>query len=351
MNARALILCLAALLLPGLAAAQGFAGLGTTAEGFLTPERGRALNFPKDEGAHPGYRIEWWYMTANLRGEDGQDYGVQWTLFRTQLAPEDGSGWASPVVWIGNAALTSKEQHFSTERLARGGIGQAGVTADPFEAWIDNWQLAGKLPQLRVRASSPDFAFDLALEQTGPRVLQGDQGYSVKSREGQASYYYSYPFLKVNGMVTLPGGPVKVTGQAWIDREWSSQPLSKAQSGWDWISLHLEGGAKLMGFALRERGDDRRADFISGTWIAPGGTPTALGAGDLIMTPLEVAEVAGRRVPVRWRVQLPARGVDVTLTPLNQQAWMATSFPYWEGPVSISGSTGGTGYLEMTGYE
>jgi predicted secreted hydrolase len=29
---------------------------------------------------------------------------------------------------------------------------------------------------------------------------------------------------------------------------------------------------------------------------------------------------------------------------------MRTSFPYWEGPISFSGSHSGVGYLEMTGY-
>jgi predicted secreted hydrolase len=31
-------------------------------------------------------------------------------------------------------------------------------------------------------------------------------------------------------------------------------------------------------------------------------------------------------------------------------SWMATSFPYWEGPIGFRGSHSGVGYLEMTGY-
>jgi predicted secreted hydrolase len=30
---------------------------------------------------------------------------------------------------------------------------------------------------------------------------------------------------------------------------------------------------------------------------------------------------------------------------------MDTAFPYWEGPVTITGSHRGRGYLEMTGHE
>ena len=47
--------------------AQGYGGLGSSAEGFDVPQRGETITFPKDHGAHPGFRIEWWYLTANLK--------------------------------------------------------------------------------------------------------------------------------------------------------------------------------------------------------------------------------------------------------------------------------------------
>jgi predicted secreted hydrolase len=47
---------------------------------------------------------------------------------------------------------------------------------------------------------------------------------------------------------------------------------------------------------------------------------------------------------------VPGKSIDVTVEALNPDAWMALSVPYWEGPVRISGSHGGRGYLEMTGY-
>jgi len=60
--------------------------------------------------------------------------------------------------------------------------------------------------------------------------------------------------------------------------------------------------------------------------------------------------VTGRKLPVRWRVELPDRGLSITTSPVNEKAWMATSVPYWEGPIRFSGSHAGKGYLEMTGY-
>lgn len=330
--------------------AQGFAGLGSTAaDGFASPEPETRLSFPRDHGPHPDFRIEWWYLTANLTGPDGTEYGVQWTLFRSALAPGEAAGWASPQVWMGHAAATTPEHHYVAERLARGGIGQAGVRTGPFEARVDDWRMAGDdgLQTLQLTARGSDFAYDLALTAQGPLVLHGQNGYSVKSADGQASHYYSQPHYDIAGTLTLPSGPVAVIGQGWLDREWSSQPLAADQSGWDWFSLSLESGARLMGFRLR----GARGNYTSGTWIEADGTATPLPPGAFQAEPLEGAAVEGRQLPIRWRITLPERGLDAEVSALNPQSWMDTSFAYWEGPVRVSGSHRGRGYLEMTGYE
>lgn len=342
MNVKALIL---ACLLPLLAHAQGFAGLGADAGGFAVPRPDPVFRFPADHGPHPAYRIEWWYLTANLTDAAGEPYGLQWTLFRSALAPEAGANWSAPQLWMGHAAVTTRKAHFVAERLARGGIGQAGVTADPFAAYIDDWQLSGDWQQMDMRASGRDFAYDMRLTATGPLIFHGEAGYSVKSAAGQASYYYSQPFFDIAGTLILPDGPVEVTGSAWLDREWSSQPLAANQTGWDWFSLSFDDGHKLMGFRLQQTDG---ADYTAATWITPEGATTAFADGAFRATPLARNS---RDVPVRWRVTLPARGVDVTVTALNDNAWMTTSVPYWEGPVAVSGSHAGVGYLEMTGYD
>ncbi|MCF2905908.1 iron ABC transporter permease [Octadecabacter sp. CECT 8868] len=344
MNAKIIAL----LLLPLTASAQGFAGLGTGSDAFATPERPAIFNFPKDHGPHTDFRIEWWYLTANLEAEDGTPYGLQWTLFRSALAPVEGESWSSPQFWMGHAAVTTPNAHFVTERLARGGIGQAGVNADPFDAWIDDWQLVGTdFDTLDMTASGPDFAFDMGLTAQGPLVFHGDAGYSVKSAQGQASYYYSQPFYDISGTLTLPDGEVEVTGQAWLDREWSSQPLSNNQTGWDWFSLSLDTG-KLMGFRLRQTDGNY---YTSATWIAPDGTATPYGDGAFVAEPVATTDVNGREIPTMWTVRLDAQGVDVDVYALNPQAWMGTSIPYWEGPIVVEGSHTGRGYLEMTGYD
>ncbi|MXQ06798.1 iron ABC transporter permease [Alphaproteobacteria bacterium GH1-50] len=350
MNARvyAHILSVIGVLLtvPGTVLAQGFAGLGSSAVGFDLPDPDTRFTFPEDHGAHPEFRIEWWYLTANLTGADGEDYGIQWTLFRNAIAP---GGAPEDQVWMAHAAVSAPDMHLTAERFARGGLGQAGVTATPFEAWLDEWRMAGpSLADVDLTAQGSDWAYDLTFSATGPFVPQGQNGYSVKSEEGLASQYYSQPFYEVTGTLTLPSGAVDVSGQGWLDREWSSQPLAPDQTGWDWVSLHLDGGAKLMGYRLR-RADG--TDYTVGTWITADGAPTPLNDGEITMTDERRAIVAGRDVPVAWAVAVPSHGVDIRAEALGDQSWMEAAVPYWEGPVTVEGSHSGRGYLEMTGYE
>ena len=329
------------------AVAQGFAGMGEAGDGFAEVVPGYQFEFPADHGAHERFRIEWWYVTANLRGEDGRDYGIQWTLFRNAMRAEVGTGWESNQLWMGHAALTTPEQHYFGEKFARGGVGQAGVTADPFEAWIDDWVLDGPFDALSAKASGGGFSYDLNLTSDAPIVFQGENGFSIKSESGKASYYYSQPFYRVTGSVTAEGQEIAVTGQAWLDREWSTQPLEGAQAGWDWFSLHLDGGEKVMLARVRQEGSP---DFHAGTWIAADGTSQNLQDRKIALTPLEFHETAGVDLPVRWRLEVPSKGLNVEVEAMNRDSYMTTLFPYWEGPVAVSGSHGGMGYLEMTGY-
>jgi predicted secreted hydrolase len=339
----------------GRALAQGFAGLGESAQGFAPVVPGRTFAFPADHGPHPEFRIEWWYVTANLSDANGNAYGAQWTLFRQAIAPGGPrEGWANQQIWMGHAAVTRADTHRVAQAFARGGVGQAGVDAQPFQAWIDAWEMRGidpasdeNMAPLALKASGTDFSYALRLGALRPLVLQGDGGYSRKSLREQASYYYSQPHYSATGILTIDDKPVDVTGMAWLDREWSSQPLASDQSGWDWLSLHFNSGDKLMLYRMRQSDGQH---YGSGKWITPDGKAEQLASADIAMTPLAVTEIEGRKIPTTWRIAIPRMALGIECAPLNARSWMGTSFPYWEGPIRFAGSHTGVGYLEMTGY-
>lgn len=364
----------------------GFAGLGQDADGFEHAEPSQTLSFPQDHSAHPDYRIEWWYLTANLEDADGEPLGLQWTLFRQALMPPserpEPTPWAADQLWMAHMAISQGEQHHVAERFGRSHSqeqsktahnSQAGVVASPFHAWLDDWQLKANeeadstdFNQLTLIAHSGEgasrFGYTLELTAEGPLILHGEEGFSQKAANGQGSMYYSQPFWRINGDVTINGETKTVSGRGWLDREWSSQLLDARQSGWDWFSIHLNDGHKLMAFQLRGGGDgsgdsadtEHGADYRSGTWITPQGDATPLATDDITLTPLATSTVAGRDVPTHWRLEIPSVAIDINIEAPHANRWMTTSVPYWEGEVVVndraSGAPLGEGYLEMTGY-
>ncbi len=345
--------------------ASDLAVLAQYAEGYAQARPGQALIFPRDHGPHPDYRIEWWYLTANLKDQAGNPYGAQWTLFRLAVQPpgthELKNAWQSDQVFMAHFAITTAEDHVSFQRYSRGGehqgISRAGVKARPFSAWLDDWALqstgADWFP-MEVQARQGEYALHFQLQAGGPLILQGDAGYSQKHPDGGGSFYYSQPFLKASGEITVDGQEIPVTGEAWLDREWSSQFLQGSQVGWDWFSLHLESGEKLMLFQLRQQtGMNRGENFVYGSLIAPGGGATRLDPDQIQLEILEQIVVAARVLPLHWRITLPQIGRNLDIRPLHPDQWMDVDFPYWEGAVIVSGSgpeNRGQGYMELTGY-
>lgn len=336
--------------------------LGETAlEGFARADAPRRFHFPEDHGPHPAFRSEWWYLTAVLEDAGGNPLGVQFTLFRQALAPpQDGSSprrenrWQTPQVYLAHFAVTDTltGTHEASERFARGHPSLAGVTAEPFRLWLEDWQIVARDPstwQLQVDDGARAASLELSLQ--GSPVLQGEGGLSRKG-EGQASYYYSLPDIEVTGRVRIDGAERTVRGTAWIDREWSTSVLSVGQLGWDWFALSLQDGRRVMLFRLR-RADGTRDPFDQGMISAPGEPDRPLTADDFDLVPERVwRDDAGSAWPVGWRVRIGGETWSVAAVLDDQR--LDTSIRYWEGLVTVRDEAGerlGRGYLELTGYD
>ncbi|MCS6181223.1 lipocalin-like domain-containing protein [Shewanella baltica] len=337
---------------------------------------GYRFEFPRDHLAHNNFRQEWWYLTANLTTETGEQLGAQWTQFRVALKPTDQqsiapqatdevpkseSTWATQQLYLAHSALTSSNAHLAHEKWSRRHSELAEVKLDPYQIRLDNWHWQSETNALfpaTLTVESPDFSYQLQLNSQAPLQFQGVNGYSLKSRDGQvASYYYSQPFIEISGEINRNGKVERVTGQGWLDREWSSQFLTKTQQGWDWFALRLNDGSTLMLFQLRDQSPAENTPisaFYSARRMFTDGTGRSINStdnpNDIQMTPLKWQHTVNGDYPVSWQVKIPSENIDLSITPLNPNSAMPLSTPYWEGPVQLSGSHTGTGYMELTGY-
>jgi predicted secreted hydrolase len=317
------------------------------------------MQFPQDEGSHPRFRTEWWYVTGWLHDAHKRPLGFQITFFRTRpdiAANDDNPSTFTPrQILIAHAALSDPAvgHLLHDQRMQRAGFGLVAAATGRTDVHIDDWSLRQKGHDYIARVPARDFSLNLTITATQPPMLNGAHGYSRKG-PASASYYYSIPQLTVNGTVARGGRSEAVTGIAWLDHEWSSSYVPQGAAGWDWIGINFNDGGALMAF--RMRASNGQTLWAGGTWREPGGGTHPLPAADIAFTPLRRwrSPRTGTAYPVALRID--AGPLSLQLRPLmddQENDVRATAGTiYWEGAVRAlrDGKPIGEGYLELTGY-
>jgi predicted secreted hydrolase len=331
------------------------------------------LEFPQDHGAHPGYRTEWWYYTGNLRSKSGRQFGFQLTFFRSRISPRgaekewpaEPSAWRSSQVYLAHAALSDVDgkRHMHIEDVSRAALGLAGVrqSEEYTEVFLKNWFTRVEPDSHTLNLKSADFSFKLTFRPKKPLVFHGDRGYDIKgSTPERASCYYSFTRLTGQGEITMGGDTFAVTGQAWMDHEFSTASLEPGITGWDWFSLQLSDNSEIMVYLFRTKtGGIHSAS--SGTYVRADSTVRKLIREDIMVDVMDTwqSKQSKARYPVRWRLQIAALAVDLKVHAkfVNQEMRTldSTGVTYWEGSVAIDGIKNkqpikGEGYVELTGY-
>src|SRR6266700_3217929 len=314
------------------------------AEDYPQVRPGVALQFPRDHGSHPRFRNEWWYITGWLRTSGGGELGVQITFFRNRprVAEEISSRFAPRQLLFAHAA--------------RAGFGLAEGAEGRTDVAIGDWSLKQTDGGYAAEIAARDFRYALRFEAKQPPLLQGERGFSRKGPgPAQASYYYSLPHLSVSGSVVIEGSEREVSGEAWLDHEWSSEPLAEEAVGWDWIGINLADGGALMAFRMRAK-DSGGSFWAGGAVRSADGRVRILKPGEVRFEPLRRwrSPRTGAEYPVSVRVQ--AGALTLELEPLMDDqeldARASTGTVYWEGAMRAGQGEKalGRGYLELTGY-
>ena len=327
----------------------------------------RQLVFPRDFGAHPEYRTEWWYMTGWL-GEAADKIGFQVTFFRSRtLHPESNPSRFSPrQLMFAHAALAlpGEGQLRYAEVAARAGSASISFRTADTALELSGWSLRRTADDhYKVMIPAERFTLELDAFTSLAPVLRGDDGYSLKGPSSQfSSYYYSRPQLNVSASVTLkkPAGSrrrpeqlLSLSGSAWIDHEWSSSLLMVGAVGWDWIGINLLDGSSLMAFRMRDAA--KNTLFSEWDWRDARGRMIEK-RQDVSWQPVGQWRSPRSLLTYPEQFQLRVAGRTLTLLPLmpdqevNAQA--STGGFYYEGAVELteSGKLLGRGYLELTGY-
>ena len=349
-----------------------------TAEGYALPQPGREFVFPRDHGSHPDFAIEWWYVTGHLFATNGGQYGFQATFFRRALLPPGSTNRSASVdfgndqLYLAHMALVDKNSGVFRyqERLNRAGWDAAAAT-NTLDVRNGNWTCrlvpsASGTPMREVFALQAtigdDIAFALDFTPKKPLVEFGTNGVSRKAEDPQAaSHYLTYSRLAASGTLTVDTTNLAVTGESWMDHEFSSSQVGSDQVGWDWLSLQLFDGREIMAYRMR-RQDGSTDPFSTVAWVDRQSVVRQVGPPGFKWTVLDHwhSRQTGTDYPAKMQLSAlnPATGQWETfvIEPFvadQELGGKIGGVGYWEGACRVRDASGremGRAYMELTGY-
>jgi len=229
----------------------------------------------------------------------------------------------------------------------------------------------------------------LQLTSAQPILLQGEKGVAGWPAAGLGWNYYSYSNLPAQGIVAVQGKSFQVKGVGWFDHQWGGlgtprskvlqviQSLSALNSppppfaGWNWFAVQMENNTQMTGAYFNAYDgygnvplECRQTTGVMSIQDSTGKTEFLTSSGG--QTPKIIWQVlkwvtspyTGTVYPGQWRITIPSKSIDVTLTPIrdNQIGFHPQGIEWQENACDVTGTflgvsgLSGVGWGECVGY-
>jgi len=334
-----------------------------------------AYKLPQDHRMHQDKRyqtpqsMDWLYFTGKVTS-NGDIYGYEVNIFQVWIEDIQSFGYRTDIAITDVSrqsyhasiifSLASPIYHYDTQRKENvWEYNDEGVSIRHWES-SDVWELSVN----NAKSGDEYFAIDLILRnetmgyypETDDGIIKMGRckGGTIENMLG-LSYYYTHPALTSKGTFVIGSSLIPVEGSTWFDHQWGN--FNTCPSNWDWFSLRLDNGDKIMLFKFNEAGNPAQQidELLTSTYMSADGTlEYRSGKGAFIATPLReyTSTVTGKTFRVDWKLET-AYGIFYIRPFVDEQVIPSESAPYYEGLVEVrqnseNGPLVGTGYLETT---
>ena len=328
-----------------------------------------AVDLPRDLAAHKNAQTEWWYYTGHGETDSGKQFGFELVFFKRRTDLDKFS--VVPLRLFGNPfyfahfGITDKSEKtfkYAHRKSANGPFDYpASASEKHFHLRLGDWsaRTVGDTHILRATIA-PSVIFEASLTPSKPVILNGKDGVSFKD-EGEASRYFSYTRMALEGDITIDKNTEHFTGSAWMDREFGTWTPTDNQKGWDWFSIQLDNNCELMVYQLRNA-EGEPSPFSSGSYCDENGRNFALTHDDFSIEPTGTWKslISGAEYPSGWQISVPRKNISLNIVPVIADQELdtrgTTMIVYWEGACDVSGHAGdreikGNAYVELVGYD
>ncbi|MGI8670684.1 MAG: lipocalin family protein [Aridibacter sp.] len=329
------------------------------------------VELPRDLSSHRNSQTEWWYYTGHAETSAGNRFGFELVFFKRRTDLDKFSlvplrVFGNPI-YFAHFAITdyqNKKFHYSHRKSSNGLFDHpASASEKHFHLRLGDWSLRESGGNHILRASiGKDITFEATLKPKKKPILNGKSkdGVSYKDK-GEASRYFSYTRMEMDGDIIWNGETEHFTGAAWMDREFGTWTPTENQKGWDWFSIQLDDETELMCYQLRNS-TNGISDYSSGVFIEKNGEYTPLEHKDFSIEPTGFWKSPRTKAtyPSTWKIKVPKFDLDLTVKPVIQDQELdtrgTTMIIYWEGACEVTGKSGendvkGNAYVELVGYD
>jgi predicted secreted hydrolase len=344
-----------------------------TREPGLAPRR---FAFPRDDGAHDGYAVEWWRSFGRVADESGKLYDFSVNVSRFGVEARGAMVDAAKSRWAARDIITTAYELLDeqTREVVRGTFvdreGSLGAKASRDELAVVDGAL--HFASAGVRAADAR-RFTLSLHDSArTNALLIDQmpmkaalplGPGGVMRTGScvsnAAYAYAYPRNATHGVLRFHGVDHRVTGSTWIEHEFAHRELAALDVGWNRFEVQFDDGRDVDARFTRDAYGAIVA--TSGVFVAADGTVTYLSTGDagsgLPPGSDWVSTQTNTSYPSLWLfgVKPGHLGLAVNEVDHDQEDREPGRTPYYWGAIDVEkfeppGGDHGHGFVELTGY-
>ena len=188
------------------------------------------VTLPRDLAAHPNSQTEWWYYTGHAETTSGREFGFELVFFKRRTDLDSFS--IVPLRLFGNPLYFA---HFAITDISNGlfryrhrksanGILDfpALMSESHYYLRLGDWSVRESGSSHIARATiDEELIFEATLTPQKRVVLNGRKGVSFKDH-GEASRYFSYTRMALEGDLTINGATERFNGSAWMDREFGT---------------------------------------------------------------------------------------------------------------------------------
>lgn len=327
------------------------------------------VELPRDLAAHSDVQTEWWYYTGHAVTDAGREFGFELVFFKRRTDLDKFS--IVPLRLLGNpfyfahfaiSDVESQSFRYNHKKSSNGVLDEpAAASESHFYLRLGDWSVRESGGMHILRATLKDGTiFEASLKPAKPVVLNSENGVSFKDA-GEASRYFAYTRMEMEGDITLGGKTEHFGGSAWMDREFGTWQPTENQKGWDWFSIQLDNGCELMCYHLRNS-KDVTSPYSSGTFVDENGNVTRLRNEDFTIEPTDhwTSPNTNATYPAGWAIKVLKIELDLRVAPIFRDQELdtrgTTMIVYWEGACRVRGTAAGNSvkgkaYAELVGYD